>query len=325
MRSSVAKPAAALLVSLLAACGAATSSSDGLSPSASTPHSDAGSATADAGSGGGGTGTGGGADAGSGTGAGGGGGTTTGGGTVSGTSTCGDIVTCMNNCANGDTACEQTCVDGGSSAGQSQFGALNSCLNTNCASAQTQAAFDTCANQSCASEIQGCDGLSGGGSTGSLNTAVICQACSANADCGTGNFCVQSHCAAGPCTSSAQCGAGNSCFNLQNSAGQTTGTACYPTSQACSGSTPPVDAGTSTRDAGAAACTTDTYANYAKSFFQQNCDGCHGHAFGNSFSTFNASKSSVQSRINSGSMPPSGLASATKTRILKWISCGAPQ
>lgn len=170
------------------------------------------------------------------------------------------------------------------------------------------------------------------------NLAKVCAACTANADCGSGGFCVQGRCAMGPCTSSAQCGTGQSCFNLTNGT-QTVGTACFPTSQSCAGGavadagTAVRDAGTAVRDAGstpttdagAAACTTDTYATYAKAFFQQNCDGCHGHAFGSSYATFNVAKTSVRSRINSGSMPPSPLSASVKTRILKWIDCGAPQ
>jgi hypothetical protein len=78
-----------------------------------------------------------------------------------------------------------------------------------------------------------------------------------------------------------------------------------------------------------AACTTDTWGNYADTFFQSNCTtGCHNHVFGSSSPNYNSVKSNaatISSRISSGNMPQGAkLSSSDKTRILKWLSCGEP-
>ena len=51
----------------------------------------------------------------------------------------------------------------------------------------------------------------------------------------------------------------------------------------------------------AAACTTDTWSSWAKSFFVSNCNYCHSQ-FG-TYSNVKSDSSSIQSRINSGNMP----------------------
>lgn len=103
-----------------------------------------------------------------------------GGGTTTGTATCGGVVDCLGTCAANDSACQQACLDGGSAAGQSQFTSLNDCLNQYCATV-SDAQFQTCANNYCASEISGCDGLGGG--TGGGGTGGGTLSCSAIVDC----------------------------------------------------------------------------------------------------------------------------------------------
>lgn len=71
---------------------------------------------------------------------------------------------------------------------------------------------------------------------------------------------------------------------------------------------------------------TDTYASYGQSFFTTNCRTCHEHTsqFGTQAAVL-ASLNSIESEISSGGMPEGTALSATeKTRVLNWLSCGAP-
>jgi hypothetical protein len=67
----------------------------------------------------------------------------------------------------------------------------------------------------------------------------------------------------------------------------------------------------------------DTYVGYGQSFLASNCTGCHPQ-----FSTqaaVQASLSSIESAIDSGSMPRgSGLSATDQSRSLAWLACGAP-
>jgi len=72
----------------------------------------------------------------------------------------------------------------------------------------------------------------------------------------------------------------------------------------------------------------DTWANFAKASFASNCVSCHSgfHSAFASYANVNADRSSIKSRIVSGSMPQGGWASpADKARVLAWLACGAPQ
>ncbi len=75
---------------------------------------------------------------------------------------------------------------------------------------------------------------------------------------------------------------------------------------------------------GSTSCGADTWTNYAKTWFDGNCSGCHS----TEFSTYQAvagAQSRIDSRISSGSMPPGGLSSSDRQRILSWFSCNMPQ
>ncbi len=80
--------------------------------------------------------------------------------------------------------------------------------------------------------------------------------------------------------------------------------------------------GGATGGGGGTTCTTDTWASYGQAFFSNNCVSCHSSLA--TKSTVVTNKSIISSRINSGSMPPRGLSSTEKTRVLKYLSCGVP-
>jgi hypothetical protein len=161
--------------------------------------------------------------------------------------------------------------------------------------------------------------------------------CNTDSDCGgNGSFCVQDP--AGPgacgiaCSAPSDCPSGFDCYQLTNSSGMTVGSNCFPANNASCFSNPvdggppppPPDAGMPPPPDSGTSCTTDTWNNYAQSFFSGNCS-CHGQF--QSLSGVQADSSRIQSRIDSGSMPPppGGLSTSDIARIDKWISCGMPQ
>jgi len=83
------------------------------------------------------------------------------------------------------------------------------------------------------------------------------------------------------------------------------------------------DGGGSSSSSSGGACTTDTWANYAGSFFANTCDSCHQHTSEfSSLAAVTAKKSTVTSRISTGNMPTtSTLAASEKSRILAWLAC----
>ena len=69
-------------------------------------------------------------------------------------------------------------------------------------------------------------------------------------------------------------------------------------------------------------CTKDTWSNFAKGLFANNCSSCHGKQFS---TKAKVKASGARAAIKSGRMPRAGALSATdKSRIEKWFSCGAP-
>lgn len=70
----------------------------------------------------------------------------------------------------------------------------------------------------------------------------------------------------------------------------------------------------------------DTYANYGQTFIDSQCRTCHQHAsqYGTQ-AAVQASLTKLEAEISSGKMPEgTTLSSAEKTRVLGWLSCGAP-
>ena len=52
-----------------------------------------------------------------------------------------------------------------------------------------------------------------------------------------------------------------------------------------------------------------------------NCSGCHGSAF-STYSGATSSAFSIESSVQSGSMPPGGLNSTDRDTIVQWVACG---
>jgi hypothetical protein len=176
--------------------------------------------------------------------------------------------------------------------------------------------------------------------------SVVCTPCTSSRDCGgNGNYCLQedtgdTYCGKA-CTRASDCAADETCEQLQNASGQVVGSNCYPTSGTCAGAvttpdagpathpdagTPPTpDAGTPpTPDAGTAPTCTDTWANYAGTFFSNNCAGCH--SFATSYTRVAGDLTGsrgIRNEISSRNMPPRGISTSERTRILAWIDCGA--
>ena len=69
---------------------------------------------------------------------------------------CGATHNCMASCADGN--CQQQCYNNASDTGRAQLDAMLDCFDAACGSV-SDAEFSNCANQNCASEIQGCEGL----------------------------------------------------------------------------------------------------------------------------------------------------------------------
>lgn len=81
------------------------------------------------------------------------------------------------------------------------------------------------------------------------------------------------------------------------------------------------DAATAPVDAGSV-CTTQTWANYGETFFNNTCNGCHGFS---SVGAVRAQIGIITSEISSGDMPKNNtLSAADKTAALKYLNCGAP-
>jgi hypothetical protein len=82
------------------------------------------------------------------------------------------------------------------------------------------------------------------------------------------------------------------------------------------------DAGTTNPDAGGGTCT-DTWANYARGFFQTNCSRCHTQFGTQQDVSTNASQ--IQNAIDTGAMPrDTTLSSSQIMRIDNWFGCGMP-
>jgi hypothetical protein len=70
---------------------------------------------------------------------------------------CNNLIGCLNNCAQGDTACEQTCANTAGQAGLDKFNAIGTCICNSCTS-------------ECAAQCGSSGGTTGGGTTGGGTT-----------------------------------------------------------------------------------------------------------------------------------------------------------
>ncbi len=79
---------------------------------------------------------------------------------------------------------------------------------------------------------------------------------------------------------------------------------------------------------GGSSCTPDTWANYGLAFFTSNCASCHSynHASLKNQSYVQLDHVGITSRVSSGNMPQggAGLSQADRTRLVKYVTCGAP-
>lgn len=186
-------------------------------------------------------------------------------------------------------------------------------------------------------------GTSAGGGSAS---APYCRSCTAAGQCGApANFCLGSGATGNcgiDCSAGQACPSGSSCVSVRSGT-TVVGKNCFPTSGVCSGTTGGGSAGTGGGTAGtgggsagtgggtsgtgggaanACASNTDTFANFARSFFATKCASCHHHT--GEFTTVGSITSSSRSRISSGNMPqfPTTLTAAEKARVLAWYDCG---
>ena len=71
------------------------------------------------------------------------------------------------------------------------------------------------------------------------------------------------------------------------------------------------------------ACTPDTWSNYAQGFFSAECVRCH--SFMSNHTAVRASRTSIDTKIESQAMPPdAGIDADDRARIGTWLDCGAP-
>jgi len=151
------------------------------------------------------------------------------------TSDCASVFDCLGGCDQTDQACAEACLDAASPDGQALANAVLQCVNTACADAADDAAFQACANANCATEITACFG--GGGNNGAGGDLLCLQDCAGNADCpaeqscvdvtGQGNMeCVEGQnvpADAPACNPDGSCAAGSTCFEVGGGGGNNGG------------------------------------------------------------------------------------------------------
>ncbi len=232
---------------------------------------------------------------------------------------CVTLLNCLNACTSAtDTACINACASTAGQAAVTEYNNLGNCGTTN----------------NC---------FSGGGTTspvcgdGKCDTGETKANCPA--DCGTttttnvcdGNCGNQGGTVGGkPCYCDNQCATYGDCCNA---AGTATGKVCTGSTCAdCNGggttTTPVCGNGTCETGETNATCPADcpagtktctTYAD-VQAIFQNNCNGCHGHTFGNGCSSAK-SYASINSYVQSGQMPQgSSLSAADKATVAAWAA-----
>ncbi len=168
-------------------------------------------------------------------------------------------------------------------------------------------------------------GSTGGSSAGSAGAAPCGQAgqvCCSNNACASGLLCNSVEQCVVPLSGNGGSTSGSSSTTSSSSSSSGGWTSGGSTGGASSSSSSSSSSGGSST--GPAQCTPDTWSNYASNFFNTNCAGCHSQ-FG-SYSGVQSDSSRIESKIQSGSMPPyGGLSASDQQRIVAWINCGMPQ
>ncbi len=257
------------------------------------------------------------------------GGGASGGGTTDGGSSSVECLPCDSNDVCGDGVTAGCWLSDGAGAG---YCALDCTDSNSCPTGSSCVQDDGDAYKTCIPDAGSCGdtvdpGTGDGGNTGgSTGGTVQCSPCTSDPTCGDGQSAGcwlpdangnPAYCAL-DCTDSNSCPSGSTCVQDDGDAYKT----CLPTSGSCTDTSGGTTGGTTGGDTGGTGSTcTDTWDNYAASFFSTNCLECHGWA--SSHAQVQAGASSISSRIQSGNMPPSGLSSTSRQRILDWLACGA--
>ncbi len=228
---------------------------------------------------------------------------------------CSAAFLCDQTCAVGDAACIAACVAGKSNKTKNNLNALNNCIAANqCASGGTTPSGNVC-DAAC----------------GNQGGVVNGKACYCDAQCGTyGDCCNATATAVGQTCGGSTCGQCNggvtppvTCGNGACDAGETTAT--------CPADCPAVPAvcGNGTCEAGEtnATCPADcpvkmcTVYTDVQAILKNNCNGCHGHQFGNSCAA--TAGHDIAGWVANGSMPTNKtLSAADKAKIASWAATG---
>ncbi len=228
---------------------------------------------------------------------------------------CHGAFACQQACAAGDTACLQACLAGKSNKTKNNLNNLNTCIaNAKCTSGGGGTTTGNVCDAACGAQ---------GGTVG--GKACYCDAaCAQYGDCcnaaGTG---MGATCGGSTCT---QCNGGvtpppNTCGNGTCDAGETTANCpadCPPAPAVCGNGVCETGETTATCPADCPAKTCTTYAD-VQQILLQNCNGCHGHTFGNSCAA--TSGRNIAGYVASGAMPTNKtLSAADKAKIAAWAA-----
>ncbi len=224
---------------------------------------------------------------------------------------------CEQACAAGDAACINKCLAGKSNKTKNNLNNLNTCIaNNNCISGGgvTPPAGNVCDN-ACGAQ---------GGTVGGKPCYCDTQCATYGDCCNAAGTATGTTCAGSTCT---QCNGGGTtpttCGNGTCDAGETTANCpadCPPPAPVCGNGT--CEAPTETTANCPADCPAKTCTTYTdvQAIFQNNCNGCHGHTFGNGCSSA-SNYSLINSYVQSGSMPQgSSLSAADKAKIAAWAA-----
>jgi len=205
-----------------------------------------------------------------------------------------------------------------------------SCGGSPCAVPCNQGAVCDSRSGQCVADVTGTGGGGGdatdagiadAGAGGGGASTPYCTACGSSSECGGGgNYCLGfsfgNYCGT-DCSSGQACPANARCMSIVDSSNTVVGQNCVPNSGlTCS---------TGGTGGGSGSSCADTWAGgWPPQFFNANCSGCHSSEF-SSLATVQYKASSISARISSGNMPQNrSLSSGDRTRILAWLSCGAP-
>jgi hypothetical protein len=111
----------------------------------------------------------------------------TGGTTTPGTDSCAEVIQCFFSCSQNDPGCPDACVADGTDDAQTQFGAVESCIQTNCSTGVTI----ECIQTNCSEVIDTCVDCTGDTTVDlAVGFGFQCtQQCTADSDCPSGQNC----------------------------------------------------------------------------------------------------------------------------------------